>query len=87
MIKLLKFTPPSHYDLWPQGTLWQDGDELYIQVTNNPESAKWITIGKFLQGALDHLINDDKFIHDCLKLYNHVSDRPEIRVLEPITEE
>ena len=69
MIKLIKYTAPSHYDLWPKGTLWQDGDNLYIQVSDDLAEATWLTMGKFLEGAFKNKLHDDLFIQVCLERY------------------
>jgi hypothetical protein len=85
LIKLLKYTPPSQYDIWPLGSFWEDGDDLYVQVSDNPETAKWIRMGEFLEASFDHLIHDDTFMLECMNLYKHTGDKPATKTFREIT--
>ena len=82
MQKLIKFTPPSQYDIADPGTFWQDGDNLYIYI--GKDEVAWLPVGKFLETAFNHLLSDDAFLNNCMKLYDYAIDRPDLKIIEQL---
>lgn len=70
-----RFCPPTNLDREAFGTRWHCDDDLYIQLSDNPEKPKWEKISYLLQNAFSSFLNDNKFIDDCLSLYKDRLDR------------
>ena len=71
--RIVRHTIPSKYDLAPFGTLCQanigdDGYQLYIQLSELPEEAKWEPIGFLLEKAFEEVLQDEMFITELFHL-------------------
>lgn len=69
---LIKYTPPSKYDVAPYGTTWQveKSDkplDLYVQTSKDEQIPCWLSMGDFLVLANQNRILEDSFIKECLK--------------------
>ena len=64
-----KYTNPTRYDLGRYGEVAKHGDDYFIQVSKNPETAHWLAMGDFLNAVLAGSDLNDDFIAECLELY------------------
>jgi len=73
-----KYTKPNRYDLGRYGEVCRNGNEYFIQVSKDPESACWLTLGEFYQriNPGSNLTND--FIQECLTLYEKKNEEPRV---------
>jgi hypothetical protein len=76
---LIKYTPPSKYEIAPYGTTWQveKSDkplDYYIQISKDEQNPCWLPMGDFLVLVNQKHILEEKFINECLsKLSTNVS--------------
>lgn len=66
---LKRFTNPSKHVLEPYGTVCQNEDQYFIQVSKDPEIANWITLGELLEIVHRESILRDDFLLQCLNAY------------------
>ncbi len=63
---IYKFTKPSHFDVYPVKTIWvyqeDEKESHWIQISEDQESPKWISIGEFFELILREDIKNDGFI-------------------------
>lgn len=75
MEPLVRYTPPTRYDMAPFGTICtvkgetELGDQMYIQVHKEDSNANWIPMGIFLEAVFKNKLIDPQFIIDCLERY------------------
>lgn len=68
-----RFTNPSKHVQEPYGTLWKNGDSYFIQLSKDPETANWLSIGDFLAIVYKDYIENDEFIEVSLRVYDKVT--------------
>ena len=44
-----RFSKPTRYDLAPYGAMCKYEKEYFIQVSKDPETSNWLTMGEFLK--------------------------------------
>ena len=82
MIVIERYTIPTRYDLAPFGTIYRNGEDYFIQLSKDPESSYWITLGVFLEKVLGGSSMTDEFLQECLKLYENKVELREINSRE-----
>lgn len=76
--KLIRYCPPTKLDPAPFGTIYHViGDEAvaeqeYIQVSDKESYPHWERIGDFLEEVFHESLNDQGFINECLRTYQHM---------------
>ena len=68
---LIKYNPPSRYDEEPFGQIWlvnksDKPRDLYIQISSDHKTPRWITMGDFLEIVFYKEIESEEFIKECL---------------------
>lgn len=76
MLILERYVNPSKHVLEPYGTVCRNGNEYFIQVSKDKESANWITLGELLWVHFGSSLSDD-LIQQCLKSYENKNINPE----------
>lgn len=71
---LVRYCHPTRFDFEPYGSIWKafgDNDTytLYIQVSDNAEDTRWLTLSSFLEIVCHEFLKDTEFIEDSLKLF------------------
>lgn len=64
-----KYSNPTRYDLGKYGEIARHGELYFIQVSKDPETANWLTIGEFLSKTLGQEDLNEVFIKECLEIY------------------
>lgn len=74
-IYTLRYSIPGRYDIAPFGTIYrvQAGEEniteMYVQIGEDPNGPNWQRMGVLMELAFKDLLEDPKFIEECLRLY------------------
>lgn len=71
VVPVLKHTNPTRYDNHKYGTLWEiEGtDDVYVQVSINPENPTWLPWGYVLQGAARKFIKSQACVKKVIELF------------------
>lgn len=77
MLILERYVNPSKHVLEPYGTICRNGNEYFIQVSKDKESANWITLGELLCVHFGGSNLSDDLIQQCLQSYNNKIVNPE----------
>jgi hypothetical protein len=76
---VIKYTVPTRYDAAPQGTIWkvtgEQGDELYMQASDDPSAANWQKIETILGKVFEDYLQDQQFMSTCLNLFCKTGDK------------
>lgn len=77
-----KYTMPTNFDVADYGARWrvigQDEEEVYIQLSKDKNNPSWFRFGSFLETSFSHLLNHERFIEDCLELFDTNHAKPSI---------
>jgi len=81
-----KFSAPTKFDQAAYLSRWlsyRDNEEptVYIQVNEDVENPRWITIGEFYSVAF--MAEDDSFIYECAKLF-HTNEMKLLQKKDPV---
>ena len=68
-----RYSNPTKYDLAPYGTICKNNDNIFIQISKDPEASNWLYIGDFFQIIYQKSILSDDFIKKCLDIYEKLN--------------
>jgi len=71
-----KYSNPTRYDLGKYGEIARHGSDYFIQVSKDPDTACWLTIGEFLSKTLGQEDLNETFIKECLDIYEKKNINP-----------
>jgi hypothetical protein len=71
MPHIIRYTPPSKYDIEPFGSVCRVMEseklmDLYIQTSKDVQTPIWMPIGAFLEMVFEKEIQQEVFIKECL---------------------
>lgn len=82
---ITRYKVPTKFDFAEYGAACrvQDGDSVsyFIQLSADEEKPNWVPLGNFLEKAFSSYITHGRFLHECLRLYEHNEYSPFDRVL------
>ena len=60
---------PTKYNLGKYGEVCQNNDTIFIQVSKDPETSNWLTLGELMTVVYQDSVSSDDFILKHLEMY------------------